>query len=65
MLPVPVYAMAAAIGIVAGIVSWNELLRPAGDFTLRATLAHEDRWDLFGNAPFDSVAGSVLNLMRA
>lgn len=60
MLPAPVYAMAAAIGIVAGIGTWVGFPQSQADFTLRTTLARQDRWDLFGNAPFDSVAGSVL-----
>lgn len=54
MLPVPVLGLAAAVGVVAGIFHWVQ----------RDTLALNQvaRLDQFGNAPFDTIAGSYLQL---
>lgn len=57
MLPVPVAGVAAVIGICAGLISWAQL------FSTQAALASPVRFDLFGNAPFDSLAGSFLKLI--
>lgn len=52
-VPVPALAFAAVFGIVAGLAS-------ASAAAERTSL---ERLDLFGNAPHDSLAGSVLDLM--
>jgi len=62
MVPVPVAAIAAAVGLLAGLWSWPYLL-PEGSQSA-AVLRQADRLDLFGNAPLDSVAGTYLNLVK-
>ncbi len=52
MLPAPVLGLAAAVGMLAGVWTWSQLLP-----------GNLDRLDLFGNAPFDSVAGTYLSMM--
>lgn len=52
-VPVPALAAAAALGIAAGLVS----------VSATAGAARLERLDLFGNAPRESLAGSVLGLM--
>lgn len=52
-VPVPVLAAAAVVGLVMGLASASA----------RAGAVSLERLDLFGNAPHDSVAGSVLDLM--
>ena len=53
-VPVPALALAAVLGIVTGLMSASA----------RTTPSSLERLDLFGNAPHDSVAGSVLDSMR-
>lgn len=54
--PTPVYAMAACIGILAGI--WTGMsINPLGIDPIH-------RLDLFGNAPMDTMAGSYLTLVE-
>lgn len=53
-VPAPVLAAAAVVGLVMGLVSAS----------VRAGAVSLERMDLFGNAPHDSVAGSVLDLME-
>ena len=64
MLPVPVLGLAAAVGVVTGVWTWNQVLPSGTDRTLLTNLRQVDRLDLFGNAPVDSVAGNVLRLME-
>lgn len=52
-VPAPALAIAAAVGILAGWVS----------VSATAQTVSLERLDLFGNAPHDSMAGSVLDLM--
>ena len=52
-VPAPALAVAAAVGILAGWVS----------VSATAQAVSLERLDLFGNAPHDSMAGSVLDLM--
>lgn len=59
MLPVPVAGLAVAVGVVIGIWTWTQVLQPT------SALAQQIRWDLFGNAPLDTLAGSTLELMSA
>ncbi len=54
MLPAPVLGLAAAVGMVAGLVGWMGRETPSSV-----------RWDIFGNAPFDTVAGAYLQLTRS
>lgn len=60
ILPVPVYSMAAAVGILFGIWTGLQVSVDARTLSLRQTA----RLDLFGNAPVDSVAGSLLTLIK-
>jgi len=63
MLPAPAYAMAAVVGVVMGIWAWTQGAgSPFPDRSRASALAQVERWDLFGNAPFDSVAGSYLRV---
>ena len=56
-VPVPVLSLATALGMVAGLWTWGNLPETQATFQVA-------RWDLFGNAPVDSLAGSFLNLMK-
>ena len=60
-VPVPAVAAALLLGIVTGIWSWNR--DGVADPAVARVVARADRWDLFGNAPYDSLAGSVLKRM--
>ena len=53
-VPVPALGLAAALGVAAGL--WTSFVPSAADASLQ--------WDLFGNAPHESMAGSVLDLMK-
>ena len=64
MMPAPVYAIAAAVGIFAGLWNWNQSALLSGRFSEPRQLAQVVRTDLFGNAPYDSLAGSYLNLKK-
>lgn len=56
ILPVPIYSMAAAVGIFLG--TWTAL-------TFSSPLLRQTaRLDLFGNAPVDTVSGSLLTLIK-
>jgi hypothetical protein len=59
MLPVPVLGLAAAVGMLAGIGTWV-----AGLGSASSPLNQVARWDLFGNAPVDSLAGVTLTLLE-
>ncbi len=60
-VPVPAAAVAMAAGIAAAVWGWGGWQAQA-----RApwTVASLERMDLFGNAPYDSVAGSVLTVTQ-
>ena len=60
-VPAPAVAAALLLGIVTGVWSWNRsgVVDPA----VAQVVARAERWDLFGNAPYDSLAGSVLREM--
>lgn len=60
-VPVPAVAAVLLLGIVSGIWSWNR--NGVQDPAIARVLARAQRWDLFGNAPHDSLAGSVLRRM--
>ena len=60
-VPVPAVAAALLLGIVSGIWSWNR--NGVEDAAVARVVARAQRWDLFGNAPHDSLAGSVLRRM--
>ena len=61
-VPVPALAAALLVGIIGGVWSW----RGAGvaDPAVARVVARAERWDLFGNAPYDSLAGAVLKQMK-
>lgn len=58
MLPVPVGAIAVALGVAVGVMSWAQFFAPASSY------AQSVRLDLFGNAPVDTLAGSYLTLTK-
>jgi len=60
-IPAAALATAAAVGVVAGVWSWGRVaaLDPERAFVL----ARVERLDLFGNAPYDTLAGVVLRRM--
>ena len=58
MVPVPVLGLAAALGMALAFFTWGDVSQ---NLVATTSLA---RWDLFGNAPVDSLAGSLLNLMK-
>ena len=63
VLPVPALGLAAALGIVVGLWTWQT----TGVSTQQqwpSQIRQVTRLDLFGNAPFDSVAGSYLTLAK-
>ncbi|MBI3333210.1 MAG: hypothetical protein HYZ93_03880 [Candidatus Omnitrophica bacterium] len=62
MVPAPVAALAAGIGLWLGLWSWSSGTAAADPSV--AVLGRMERLDLFGNAPLDSVAGSYLKLTR-
>lgn len=62
MPPVPAAALAAVVGLLAGVWTWGTLAPQ--DRAMAASLRQVERLDLFGNAPFDSVAGSYLELKK-
>ena len=64
LLPAPLFAMAAAVGIFMGIWSWNQLGPLKEGSPALSRLAQVARLDLFGNVPLDSLAGSYLNLRK-
>lgn len=58
MMPVPVYVLAAAVGILGGVWTWGSLIQGS------SPLSQSVRWDLFGNAPVDTISGSYLQLLK-
>ena len=60
-VPVPAVAAALLLGILSGVWTWrgDDAKNPA-----LAQLARAERLDLFGNAPYDSLAGTVLRQME-
>lgn len=63
IFPVPVYSVAAAVGILFGVWTGLRLSGPMAD-PRTAYLRQTARLDLFGNAPVDSVAGSFIHLIK-
>lgn len=63
ILPVPVYSLAAAVGLFFGIWTGLGAIRFASD-PRSPYLRQTARLDLFGNAPVDTVAGSFLHLVK-
>ena len=64
MLPAPLFAAAAAVGIVVGLWNWNQFAPAQNDFPESKRLVQVARLDLFGNAPVDSLAGSYLQMRK-
>ena len=62
-VPAPAVAAALLLGIVTGIWSFNGA-GGAGDPAVARVVARAERLDLFGNAPHDSLAGTVLRQME-
>ena len=58
-VPVPAVAAALLVGIVGGVWTWQGGVGNPG----LAQVARADRWDLFAEAPRDSLAGAVLKKM--
>ena len=59
-VPMPAMAAALLVGIIGGVWTWRgDAKNPA-----LAQLARAERLDLFGNAPYDSLAGTVLRQME-
>lgn len=63
-VPVPAFALTAAVAVLAGLWTWNGVADIQGELRLARALGRETRWDLFGNAPADTLAGSVLKLYQ-
>ena len=59
-VPVPA-AVAVAAGIAAAVWTWSGSL---GAAPLPWQMASLERMDLFGNAPYDTIAGSVLAVTK-
>jgi hypothetical protein len=60
MLPIPVYGLAAAVGIVTGVWTWAYGLPGATSGPMAFTSRPTARLDLLGNAPTATLAASVL-----
>ncbi len=60
LLPVPVVSLAAAAGFLIGILVWGQLGPFGRDPVVASAVNQVARLDLFGNAPFDTLAGSYL-----
>ena len=58
----PALAAAAAFGILAGLRAQPQLTPAGPGFFTRSALNQQERWDLFGNAPLDTLAGSYLSI---
>ena len=58
-VPVPAVAAALLVGIITGVWSFTRE-GGAGDPAVARAVARAERLDLFGNAPHDSLAGTVL-----
>lgn len=59
-VPAPAVAAALLLGIVSGVWTWQgDAKNPA-----LTRVARAERLDLFGNAPHDSLAGTVLRQME-
>lgn len=61
-VPAPAVAAALLVGIAGGIWSWQG--GAASDPAVARVVARAERLDLFGNAPHDSLAGTVLRRME-
>ena len=66
--PVPAAAavVAAVFGIAVGLWSWGRMYSAEAGFPseARSAVAQVERLDLFGNAPHDTLAGSILRRME-
>ena len=60
-VPAQAVARALAIGVIGGVWSFNRV--GPQDPVVARVMAREERLDLFGNAPHDSLAGTVLRRM--
>ena len=63
LVPLPMAGLAAAMGVFAGIFLWGHW-NFGQDPTVVAVLRQQDRLDLFGNAPFDTLAGAYLTVSK-
>ncbi len=63
LVPIPAAAFAAAIGVFAGVFLWGRW-GFGQDPALAVILRQQERLDLFGNAPFDTLAGAYLTLSK-
>ena len=65
-VPAAAAAMAAVFGIAVGLWSWGSMYSAEAGFPseARSAVAQVERLDLFGNAPYDTVAGAVLRGME-
>ena len=64
VLPVPALGLAAALGIVVGLWTWQATGISTQQQQWPSQIRQVTRLDLFGNAPLDSVAGSYLTLAK-
>ena len=63
-VPAGALAAALALGVGAGLWSWSEGRVGAAGTPVASVVASAERLDLFGNAPFDSLAGAYLRRMQ-
>ena len=63
LVPIPLAGLAAAMGIFAGIFLWGQWGFEQ-DPAVVSVLRQQERLDLFGNAPFDTLSGAYLALSR-
>ncbi len=64
ILPVPALELAAVLGIVVGLWTWQATGFSTQQLGWPSQIRQVTRLDLFGNAPFDSLAGSYLTLTK-
>ena len=61
-VPASAMVLALVVGIAGGILDWKR--EGLENEEIRRVLNRSERWDLFGNAPHESLAGSVLRRME-
>ena len=61
-VPVPAVAAALLVGIIGGV--WSGQGAGVANPAVARVVARAERWDLFGNAPHDSLAGAALREME-